>query len=345
MKISLPLHLGLFLTILCSLAPARPYFNDLPVPSTLEDLRKIEATVKQTLPKIRPATVCLQMGGGSGSAVIVSEDGLVLSAAHVTGGTDQYIIAVMEDGRKIPAKSLGLNSETDSAMLQLLEPGPFPFVNMDTENTVKLGDWVIALGHSGGFDESRGSVVRLGRLVRTEQSTFQSDTVLIGGDSGGPLFDIEGNLIAIHSRVGASKEQSLHVPLQEFQREWDNLSQGQFLGTGPFAQQPEKGTGALGLDLTATSEGLLVEKVAPGSTASEVGMKKADILLSVNDLAVNDLVALRSSLAEMAPGQKVTLKWKRGEESFEESARLGNKPKEKKEAPKPLEFDLLPPTE
>ena len=181
----------------------RHYFNDLPAPESVEDLINIENTLKSNLSKTRAATVCLELGEekGSGSGVIVSADGLVLTAAHVSGGINRTIEAVMEDGTRYPVRTIGLISNTDAAMAQIEGDGPFPFVEVDRDNTTQLGDWVMSLGHSGGFDEDRGVVVRLGRVVRMAQRTWQTDGTLIGGDSGGPLFDLHGRLIGIHSRI------------------------------------------------------------------------------------------------------------------------------------------------
>ena len=134
----------------------RPAFNDKIAPQTLDDFREIQQALQSNLARTRAATVCLQMDGGSGSAVIISEDGLVLTAAHVTGKVDEEIKVIMEDGRELKGVSLGLNSETDSAMLQIIDEGPFPFIEVDKDDSTKLGDCVFSLGHSGGFDKERG---------------------------------------------------------------------------------------------------------------------------------------------------------------------------------------------
>ena len=221
----------------------RLYFNDLPSPRSLDDLKAIQNAMQSHLDRTRAATVCLRMGEGFGSGVIISADGLVLSAAHVTAGVGEEITVVMEDGTEYQGLSLGLNSETDSAMLQITDEGPFPYVDYDKNDATKLGDWVFSLGHSGGFDKERGVNLRVGRLVREAETTIQSDCMLIGGDSGGPLFNMSGEVIGIHSRVGGSKEESMHVPLREFQAHWDELKNSEFLGEGPFAKKPIPGSG------------------------------------------------------------------------------------------------------
>ncbi len=124
-------------------------------------------------------------------------------------------------------------------MIRITDPGTWPFVEIDKSQSTKLGDWVFALGHSGGFDKERGIVLRPGRIVRIADQSLQSDCILIGGDSGGPLFDMTGRLIAIHSRVGAQLVVNMHVDIKVFKEKWNALLNSEFLGDGPFAKKPE----------------------------------------------------------------------------------------------------------
>jgi len=304
----------------------RPEFNDKEVPQTLDDLREIQSALQKNLERTRAATVCLQIGGSSGSAVIISEDGLVLTAAHVTGKVGAEIDVVMEDGRKLKGKALGLNSETDSAMLQILDEGPFPFVEVDLKDSTKLGDWVFSLGHSGGFDKERGINVRVGRLVREADTTIQSDCMLIGGDSGGPLFNMAGELIGIHSRVGASREESMHVPLREFQAHWDELKKGDFIGSGGFAKKVEPGSGFLGLITEPSDEGgLKVTELWPEGPAEKAGMKVGDRVLEVDGEAATE-ETLEATLGKIGVGDSLKLKWVSEDKTLEETIKLEKRP-------------------
>lgn len=315
-----------FLSVGCLAMADRPAFNDKIAPQTLDDLREIQSALQKNLERTRAATVCLQMGGGSGSAVIISEDGLVLTAAHVTSKVGAEITVVMEDGRKLKGRALGLNSETDSAMLQIEGEGPFPFVDVDLKDTTKLGDWVYSLGHSGGFDKERGINVRVGRLVRQADSTIQSDCMLIGGDSGGPLFNMNGQLVGIHSRVGASREESMHVPIREFQRCWDDLKKGEFIGNGSFAKKVVPGSGFLGLIAEKSEEGgLKVTEIWEEGPAEKAGLKVGDRILEVEGKEATDEV-LKARLGEIAEGDKIKLKWISGEKTIEKEIELGARP-------------------
>ncbi len=316
----------IFFSLSLSVHAGRQAFNDREVPRDLDDLREIQAALQRNLERTRSATVCLQLKTGSGSAVIVSEDGLLLTAAHVTGRVDEEIKVIMEDGRELKGRSLGLNSETDSAMFQLEGEGPFPYVEVNKDDDSRLGDWVFSLGHSGGFDRGRGVNVRVGRLVKLGESTIQSDCLLIGGDSGGPLFNMEGELIGIHSRVGPSREESWHVPMREFQSHWDELLSGEFIGDGDFAQRAVPGSGFLGILVEVSEEGgLEVAELFPGGVAEEAGIKVGDRILEVNGQQATQ-EGLDAELAKLGVGEQLKLKWVSGEETKEDDLKLGERP-------------------
>jgi len=216
--------------------------NDKPAPENHEDLLAIQNAITHTLPRASAATVAIEIPNGSGSGVIVSPDGLILTAAHVSGIPGKKIQVIMQDGKRLNAVTLGLDSESDAAMARITDPGTWPFVDIDKSASTQLGDWVFSLGHSGGFDKERGLVMRAGRIVRIAAQSIQSDCILIGGDSGGPLFDLNGRLIAIHSRVGPQLVVNMHVGIKVFQEKWDALLNSEFLGDGPFAKKPEPST-------------------------------------------------------------------------------------------------------
>ncbi|MGE9269532.1 MAG: S1C family serine protease [Verrucomicrobiales bacterium] len=308
-------------------AAERLPINEKKAPGGRNDLEAIQALLKSALPEARKATICIELDQGSGSGVVVSEDGLILTAAHVTGGVDREFTVVFEDGRRVPAVSLGLSSESDCAMAKITEKGSYPYVDLERSDQTRLGDWVFSLGHSGGFDEARGSVVRLGRLIRiVNDSTWQSDCNLIGGDSGGPLFDLRGRLIGIHSRVGSKLPENMHVPIKEFLRHWEALERGNFIGDGPFAEKPQIGKGFLGLLAEAhEGEGIVVKRVGRESPAEKAGIREGDVLLTLNTEVLSRREDLKELLASMAPGAKVAFEMLRDGKPESVSLKLGNR--------------------
>lgn len=303
----------------------RPYVNDKVAPENRKDLEVIQKSLIDALPKARAATVCLEVGEGSGSGVIVSADGLILTAAHVAMGTGRDITVVMEDGRKLKGETLGVNAATDCAMARITEAGTYPFVELDRNDTTKLGDWVFSLGHSGGYDKERGSVVRIGRIGRMAQSTWQSDCNLIGGDSGGPLFNLEGVLVGIHSRVGNIVVNN-HVPMREFLEHWDAMQKAEFIGEGPFAQRSEKGSGFLGIgSKERATGGLDITKVGKDSPAEKAGIKPGDVLLKINGTEMKTKAQVDEVFKELAAYDKITLELLRGDKTETLTVRLGER--------------------
>ncbi len=304
----------------------RPTVNDKKAPEGRQDLEVIQKHLLETLPASRKATVCIDLGEGSGSGVVISPDGLILTAAHVTGGVGKEFTVVFEDGRKVKAESLGLVASSDCAMAKITEEGTWPHVEVDREDSSKLGDWVYSLGHSGGFDKERGVVVRLGRLVQVKDDTVQSDCSLIGGDSGGPLFDLTGKLIGIHSRVDGSLQVNMHVPVREFLKNWDGMLKSEFIGEGPFAKKPEKGKGFLGVGTEPRPEGgLNVDKVGRESPAEKAGLKKGDVLLKMDGIELTTKEQFQDLLKEKAPDDRVALELLREGKTETLTLRLGER--------------------
>jgi len=318
---------GLTLFLLCSgLVAGRPYFNEQRAPESLQDLRNIQDAMQESLEVTRAATVCVQLEDGSGTGVIISPDGLVLTAAHVSSGVGQALTLVMEDGTEHEARALGLNADTDAAMVQLEGKGPFPYVPYDKNGDLQLGDWVFSLGHSSGFDKGRGIVTRLGRLVKLSPTTVQSDCVLIGGDSGGPLFDMSGTLIGIHSRVGHGKYDSRHVPIENFLKHWDAMKAEEFIGRGPFAQPREPGSGVLGVGVITAEDSsrLMITSVDKDSPAEMAGLSAETEILEIGGTQATEQL-FNETLETMTWGQKLILKWKKGGETGEVSVILGRR--------------------
>lgn len=298
-------------------------------PQSRDDLVSIQQALKAAIPKAKAATVCIDLGEGTGSGVIVSAEGLVMTAAHVASGVKKEVTVIMPDGTKLKAETLGLMAEVDAALVQIVEKNkdgkPFPFVEINHTGDTKLGDWIFSLGHSGGFDKERGAVARLGRLVRVANTTFQSDGTLIGGDSGGPLFDMEGRLIGIHSRVGQQLQVNMHVPIKVFDDGWERMLKSEFIGEGPFAEKPELGKGILGIATNPVEGGLKITKVGKGTPAEEAGLKEGDLVRTMNGMPVKDRDELKAVLAKMAAGDKLALEITREGKDETINLRLGKR--------------------
>ena len=281
------------------------------VPESLDQLRSMETRFKKLTEKVMPATVNIQMRGSQGSGVVVTDDGYILTAAHVIGGTPgQTATIVFPDGTRRRAKTLGVsNGRIDSGMLKIINPKnkSFPYVNLGISEPLEPGQWVMAVGHPGGLDKDRGLVTRIGRIVSKSNRVIRTDCTLVGGDSGGPLFDMNGELIGIHSRIGLKLSDNFHVPVDQFSDNWDKLAQGLILSGRP----------TLGFDVVDKSN--VVKSVKEKSAASKAGLKAGDTILKIEDEDVSDKDEMTSVMKELSllPNQKIIVRIKREDEELD----------------------------
>jgi serine protease Do len=289
---------------------------DKPVPENVDDLKAIQTQVKKILEKVVPCTVGLQVNskGGSwqGSGVIVREDGYILTAGHVSGEKDNDVTVILPDGKKVKGKALGANNGIDSGMIKITTEGKWPYVEMGNSKDVKDGEWCVCVGHPGGYKEGRSPVVRVGRILGHNDNHLTSDCAMVGGDSGGPLFDLDGKVIGINSRIGATINTNIHVPVDTFRDTWDRLAQGEVWGGVRFGNPNAP---YLGFTLGDEKE-LKIAKVEKDSPASKAGIKVGDLLLKFDGHKVEDSNQLRTLVRGKKPGDEVEVEVQRDQETL-----------------------------
>lgn len=278
----------------------------------LEDIARLEAKVQAVSRKTMPATVALlsEKTQSSGSGVITTADGLILTAAHVVQGAEELSV-VFPDGKQVQGKVLGANYSRDIAMVQITEKGPWPHAEMGASKPLVAGDWVVALGHSAGFDAARTPPVRFGRVVSKGPGNFlTTDCTLIGGDSGGPLFDLDGKIIGINSSIGMSLTNNNHAGVDGFRDDWDRMLAGEAWGelsmNHPFAN-PEMPVLGINMGERRGVKGVPVAGVVPRSPSAAAGVRTGDIILSLDDSEIPDASKLLQVLAKRQPGDTVKL--------------------------------------
>ncbi len=275
-------------------------------PASLEDAKAIERKVKTVVPRVSPAVVAVQVGGSSGSGVVVSKDGLVLTAAHVCDEPNRDVRFTFPDGKTARGKTLGTNHEMDAGMMKITGDGPWPHVEMGDSSEAHLGDWVLTLGHPGGFDPQRSRVVRLGRIIRAGSDALQTDCTLSAGDSGGPLFDMQGKVIGIHSRISESIAENYHVPIRTYRDTWDRLVKAE--NWGGEKPSPRPWFGVRGTDDPA---GCKLESVEEDAPAFKAGLKAGDVVRKINSQEVKDYATLKRFVADSKPGDEMTVEVQR----------------------------------
>ena len=305
--------------------PEHPVFSK-KTPESPADLLAIQKQVRSVLEQTKAATVCI-LSNGSGSGVIISEDGLVLTAGHVSGDPGKEIHVMMPDGTKLKAKALGRSAAADSGLVQITEEGKYPYVDVAPAATIYKGDWIFSLGHPGGFDKDRGLVLRVGRVIHRSTDTIQTDCKLIGGDSGGPLFDMQGRVVGIHSRVSKKNEQNYHVTVRAFKRDWYRMLNGDVVTVDDSYAKIERKGGFLGVKRVSHPKGVLVTGVVESSPAADAKLRAGDVITHIDGEKVESLNIFRTLVNGHGPGDKITLsaikRWEGGTKEVEVT--LGNR--------------------
>ncbi len=299
-----------------------------PVPETLKDLQDIEAHVQKLVARVLPATVCLRLGGAQGSGVIVDRDGTILTAGHVTMDADRDVSIILHDNSRLKGRTLGINNGIDSGMVKITEKGDFAFAPVAKSIELKKGQWCLALGHPGGLKPGRPPVVRVGRIQSITESTIVTDCALVGGDSGGPLFDMHGRVIGIHSRIGGKVSSNVHVPIGTYNDTWPRLARGEVWGS-PFTfldifkpAEPYLGARAIG-----EKNRLKIESVTPGSPADLAGLRANDIILKLGTSTPANSEELGAFLKSQRPGNTIAIHLQRGNQTLQINVVLGQRQK------------------
>ena len=303
------------LPILAQGPDAGAEFELAPNVKNFKELQKLDRQIVDMSKRAQPATVCLVSmdGRGSGSGVVVSEDGLILTAAHVTSSMPNGVIVIFPDGTRKAGEILGADYDRDASMVQITDEGKYPFVSTGQSNGLQRNQWTVALGHSGGFDPTRKPPVRLGRVLANTDFVV-TDTAVVGGDSGGPLFDVEGRVIGIHSNIGMTLSENRHVPVEVYLSQWEKLKGGKTSGrrfnSNPQpVQSPDRPM--LGVQLGAGEGGVLVTEVVPNSPAEKAGLKGGDLIIKVNGKDVSEPDGLIRLVGEFKAGDEISFVFRR----------------------------------
>ncbi len=257
-------------------------------PSTVPALKRVEAKCQAAAAKVLTATVgiinqSLAGGGrmGEGSGVVISEDGLVLTAGHVMGQPGAELTIIFSDGRRVAAKALGANFTRDSGLVKITEPGKWPHVELGHSEDIKPGMWCMALGHPGGVQLGRTPPIRLGRILSARGRFLVSDATVISGDSGGPLFDLEGRVIGIHSNIGMSVNQNQHVPIDVFRSQWNDLLASKTFGS-PRDMQPA--ANRISPDKLRRFQELFLQRMMAGDPEAKALLKDGQLRVTPEDI-------------------------------------------------------------
>lgn len=260
----------------------------------------------------------------TGSGVIVSEDGYIVTNNHVVNGADE-IEVVLNNNKTYKAKLIGKDGDTDLALVKI-EAKELPAINFANSDSALVGEWVLAVGNPFNLASTvtAGIISAKGRNINilgdqsaqgsntSIESFIQTDAAVNPGNSGGALVDVNGNLIGINTAIasptGSYAGYSFAVPsnivkkvifdLQKF-----GVTQRGFLGVTIRTMDNETAD-KLGFD---TPYGVYVDGVNKGSAAEEAGLKNKDVITSINGMPVNSSPELQEQVARYSPGDKLTV--------------------------------------
>ena len=272
---------------------------------------------------------------GLGSGVIVSEDGYILTNHHVIESVDQIEVA-LADARKVRARVVGADPETDLAVLKI-ELEKLPSITFARPDQLRVGDIVLAIGNPFGVGQTvtLGIVSGLGRShlgITTFENFIQTDAAINPGNSGGALVDASGNLVgintAIYSQTGGSMGIGYAIPVSIARQVMEQIVEKGSVTRGWIGVGVQDITAELAQSFKlSAARGVLITQVERGSPADKAGMKPGDILLTVNDRPVADTTTMLNLIASLQPGQQAAIRLTRNQTETDLTVTIGRRPR------------------
>lgn len=251
---------------------------------------------------------------GTGSGFIISDDGLIMTNAHVVEGADKIVVR-LTDRREFTGKVLGTDKQTDIAIVKI-DAKDLPVLRIGNSDKLRVGEWVAAIGSPFGLDNTvtAGIVSALSRNLPTDQYVpfIQTDVAVNPGNSGGPLFNMAGEVVGINSQIfstsGGFMGLSFAIPIDIAMQIKDQLVRDGHVTrgyVGVYIQQITQDLAdSFGLK---TPEGALVTKVEKGSPAEKAGLREGDVITALNGRKITSSVSLPMLVSSIRPGTKATL--------------------------------------
>ena len=257
---------------------------------------------------------------GQGSGFIISEDGYILTNTHVVDEADEVIVR-LHDRREFRAKVIGKDDRTDVALIKIEAKG-LPKVTIGDPDKLKVGEWVLAIGAPFGFENSvtAGIVSAKGRSLPQENYVpfIQTDVAVNPGNSGGPLFNMRGEVVGINSQIisrsGGYMGLSFAIPIDVAMDVAEQLKATGKVARGRIGVMIQEVTADLAESFgLGKPQGALVSEVEKGSPADKAGVQVSDIILKFNGRTVERSIDLPRMVGATRPGTRATLTvWRKG---------------------------------
>ena len=268
---------------------------------------------------------------GAGTGFLIDADGFVLTNHHVIDGADRIMVR-LDDGRQLRGGPVGSDPDTDIALVRLDAQGPFPYAPLGDSDTLRVGEWVVAIGNPLAYEHTVtvGVVSFIGRKLfdRSLDRYIQTDAAINFGNSGGPLINAQGEVIGINAAI-SSRASSIGfaVPINQASailpqlRTQGRVSRG-YIGVTLRDVDPDLQR-SLGL---ASGDGALVQDVSPGSPGARAGLRTYDIIVAVDGEAIDSNDGLIRMIASREPGSTATLDVVRDGRAMRVPVKLAERP-------------------
>lgn len=276
-----------------------------------------------------------QRQSGLGSGVIVSADGYILTNYHVVEAADEIEVAI-NDGRKLKAKIVGADPESDLAVLKVNAKGPLPTITFAATDNLRVGDVVLAIGNPFGVGQTvtSGIVSALGRShlgINTFENFIQTDAAINPGNSGGALVDANGLLVgintAIYSQSGGSMGIGFAIPVSLARSVMEQIIKTGAVTRGWIGVEVQEISPEIAESFGLKStQGAIIAGVMRGSPADKAGIKPGDVLLAVENKPVKDAQVMLDLIASLTPGQTAKFKVRREGKELDLAGTIGKRP-------------------
>lgn len=257
---------------------------------------------------------------GQGSGFILREDGIVLTNAHVVDGADEVMVKLI-DKREFKAKVLGVDKASDIAVLKI-EAKNLPTLKIGSAANTRVGEWVLAIGSPFGFENSAtaGIVSAKSRSLPDDNYVpfIQTDVAVNPGNSGGPLFNMAGEVIGINSQIysrsGGYQGLSFAIPIDIVMKVEEQIVKYGKVQRGRLGVMIQELNQSLAESFGMKSaKGALISSVENGSPAAKAGLEAGDVILAINGKEISNSSELPPVVADIRPGESAKLQvWRKG---------------------------------